>query len=178
MKATIAGAFLFEAEEPELRRAIESANSDGPCVEYVGFVGGDSKQQLLEESDCMCFPTYYSAEGQPVSLLEAMAFDLQIVTTRWRAIPEMLDYDRTGFCTPRDANSVASALLEVAAKGAEHCCLLSFFDSLGNGCQAQHMSQIDQSSHDCFGGVRLVHRLHEGSVDFDRVNRKLAQIAQ
>ena len=110
VRGVIAGAFLFPHEEAELKEAIARANESEPCVEYAGFVGGEMKQRLLEESDCMCFPTYYSAEGQPVSLLEAMAFGLQIVTTRWRAIPELLPPDYPGFVPAKSPEAVATAL--------------------------------------------------------------------
>ena len=113
IQATIAGAFLFPEEEPEFHAAINEANQEEKCVEYAGFVSGDAKQHFLLESDCLCFPTFYSAEGQPVSLIEAMAFGLQIVTTRWRAIPDMLPADHPGFCIPQSAEDVSAKLLEV-----------------------------------------------------------------
>ena len=81
-------------------------------------MSGETKQRLLIESDCLCFPTYYNAEGQPVSLLEAMAYGLQIITTRWRAIPEMLPADHPGFCTPRDPADVATKLIAICAQDA------------------------------------------------------------
>ena len=118
VRATLAGAFLFPAEESELHAAIAHANAVEPCVEHAGFVSGETKQRLLMESDCLCFPTYYSAEGQPVSLLEAMAFGLQIVTTRWRAIPEMLPADHPGFCSPRAPADVAAKILAVSTHDA------------------------------------------------------------
>jgi len=111
-RLTVAGGFLRAEEKDELEAAIAKANATEPCVTYVGFVTGEEKQKLLADSDCLCQPTYYAAEGQPVSLLEAMAFGLQIVTTRWRGIPAMLPMEYGGFCEPRDAADVAKRLLE------------------------------------------------------------------
>jgi glycosyltransferase involved in cell wall biosynthesis len=118
MKLSVAGAFLYPEEEPELRELIARVNRTDECVQYVGFVNGAAKDDFLRTSDCMCFPTYYSAEGQPVSLLEAMAYGLQIVTTRWRALPELLPSDHLGFCYPRDPKDVARALLAVCVEDA------------------------------------------------------------
>ena len=118
VQATLAGAFLFPEEESELKAAIEKANAAEHCITHAGFVSGETKQRLLIESDCLCFPTYYNAEGQPVSLLEAMAYGLQIITTRWRAIPEMLPAAHPGFCTPRDPADVATKLIVICAQDA------------------------------------------------------------
>jgi glycosyltransferase involved in cell wall biosynthesis len=57
-----------------------------------------------------CFPTYYQAEGQPANLIEALAFGLPIVATRWRAIPDMLPPDYSGLVDPRSPGQIAAAL--------------------------------------------------------------------
>jgi glycosyltransferase involved in cell wall biosynthesis len=59
-------------------------------VRYLGFVSAAQKDQALREADLFCFPTYYQNENQPVNLIEAMAFGLPILTTRWRSLPELL----------------------------------------------------------------------------------------
>jgi len=78
-------AFDARIAQPDLQ------TSQGPVVKYHGFVDTETKYRLLRESDCFCFPTYYEAEGQPASLVEAMAFGLPVVTTRWRAIPDLFE---------------------------------------------------------------------------------------
>jgi glycosyltransferase involved in cell wall biosynthesis len=108
---TVAGAFFIDEEEREFRERLAAA---GAQVSYAGFVSGEEKARLLRESDAFCFPTYYPAEGQPVSLIEAMACGLAIVTTRWRAIPELLPPDHPGFVPPRSPEEIATALLRAA----------------------------------------------------------------
>ncbi len=108
---TVAGAFFTEQEEREFRECVATA---GECVRYVGFVSGEEKTRLLRESDAFCFPTYYPAEGQPVSLIEAMACGLTIVTTRWRAIPELLPAEHPSFIPPSAPADVAAALIRAA----------------------------------------------------------------
>lgn len=59
---------------------------------YVGIVKGDSKKELLQWGTCFVLPTYYIMEGQPISILEALATGNVIVTTRHAGIPDVI-YD-------------------------------------------------------------------------------------
>jgi glycosyltransferase involved in cell wall biosynthesis len=56
------------------------------AVRYAGPVHGAEKTRLFRTSHCFCLPTRYPAEGQPLVLLEAMAHDLPVAATHWRAI--------------------------------------------------------------------------------------------
>jgi glycosyltransferase involved in cell wall biosynthesis len=69
----------------------------------------------LEQADLFCYPTYYSAEGCPLVLLEAMACGLPILTTRWRSIPELLPPNYAGLIEPRRPDQVAEGLLALLA---------------------------------------------------------------
>ena len=82
-------------------------------VVYVGFVSGHAKQKVLYESDCFCFPTYYHAESFGLVILEAMAFGLPIVASRWRSIPEILPADYPGLVDPRNPHQIADALIRL-----------------------------------------------------------------
>jgi glycosyltransferase involved in cell wall biosynthesis len=92
-------------------------NDHGPSVEYRGFVSGADKARLFRESDCLCFPTYYPAESFGLVLVEAMAFGLPVVTTRWRMIPELLPKDYPGIVEPRSPEQLANALLAAMKQG-------------------------------------------------------------
>jgi glycosyltransferase involved in cell wall biosynthesis len=106
---TVAGAFASPEDAARFRQAIAGA---GSTIRHVGLVAGADKHRLLLESDCLCLPTYYGAEGQPLVLLEAMAYDLPIVATRWRAIPDTVPPGLVRFVPPRDPAALASALWE------------------------------------------------------------------
>ncbi len=63
-------------------------------VEFVGFVTGREKYKLLKETDIYILPTYH-AEGLPVSILEAMAAGLIVIT---RPIGGIVDlYEKINF---------------------------------------------------------------------------------
>jgi glycosyltransferase involved in cell wall biosynthesis len=82
-------------------------------LRHAGEVHGVEKAQLLRASHCLCLPTRHPAEGQPLVLLEAMAHDLPVVATRWRAIPATLP-PGTPLVEPGDAAGLAAALRQLA----------------------------------------------------------------
>ena len=95
---TVAGPFRDEAEKAEFARAqakVTAALSDKARQHFhlalPGFTGPPEKRQLLESADVFLFPTVYENEGLPLTIIEALAFGLPIVSTRWRAIPEIFD---------------------------------------------------------------------------------------
>jgi len=110
-RLTVAGLFPRGDDEAEFRARIAHPDLAG-AVEYVGFVEGERKSALLRSSDCLCFPTYYHAETFGLVVVEAMAAGLCIVTTRWRAIPDLLPAEYPGFVPVRDPGAVAQALIE------------------------------------------------------------------
>ena len=67
----------------------------------------------MRESDCLSFPTFYPAEGQPVNLIEAMAFGLPVLTTRWRSLPEVFPEGYAGLVDVRSPSQIATGLIEL-----------------------------------------------------------------
>ena len=115
---TVAGKFWQESERLEFddRVAQRDLNGSGcregeePVIGFRGFISGTEKDLLFRESDCFCFPTYYAMEGHPVSLVEAMAYDLPIIATRWRAVPVLFPAGYPGLVEPRSPEQIAGIL--------------------------------------------------------------------
>ena len=66
-------------------------------VNYLGVVTGGEKEIFLEESNFFILPTQYINEGQPVSIIEAMRAGSVTIASNYRAIPEMIEHNKTGF---------------------------------------------------------------------------------
>jgi glycosyltransferase involved in cell wall biosynthesis len=109
LRLLVAGTFVRPAEKQEFERMLRLPGAVG-VIEYFGFVSGDQKNQLLREADLFCFPTYYENENQPVNLIEAMAFGLPILTTRWRSLPELFPADYPGLVNVRSPEQIASVI--------------------------------------------------------------------
>ena len=110
LKLLAAGTFATNEEELEFDGLLRNPEF-ASAVDCLGFVSGLEKQRALREADLFCFPTHYSAENQPVTLIEAMAFGLPIVTTRWRSIPEMFPPGYPGLVADQSTEPIADALL-------------------------------------------------------------------
>lgn len=94
----------------EFERFVEDRGLSA-CTRYIGTVAGEAKRSVLKESDVFVLPTSYNNEGQPISILEAMWFGLPVVTTEYRAIPDMVIDGETGiFVRRNEPNTIADAL--------------------------------------------------------------------
>lgn len=86
-----AGAWLREEDRAEFLREFEREIADG-TLEVIGFASGEVKRRLFSESHFFILPTEL-AEGQPLSLIEAMASGLVPVTTRQGGIEDLFGFD-------------------------------------------------------------------------------------
>jgi glycosyltransferase involved in cell wall biosynthesis len=81
------------------------------CVLFMGGKFGDEKWAHFRRADIFCFPTHYPAESFGMVAVEAMMFELPVVSTRWRGIPDIVEDGVTGFLTSiQDPAAVADRL--------------------------------------------------------------------
>jgi len=101
-------------EENALRAETSTAGLD----DIVTFHGSQPHAVVLEwmsRCDCLALPSVTAAngdqEGIPVTLMEAMAAGLPVVSTYHSGIPELVADDETGLLVPeRDAAALAGAI--------------------------------------------------------------------
>jgi len=117
IRLTVAGEFMNQVEREEFNERLKQCDlhtADGrPLVDYVGFVSGEKKRDVFIGADCFCFPTYYYAESFGLVVVEAMAFGVPVVTSRWRSVPELFPPDYDALIEPQSPEQVAAALLRV-----------------------------------------------------------------
>lgn len=65
-------------------------------VQYHGIIGIEKKKELLKEAHFFVLPTNYINEGQPISIIEAMAYGCVILTTDFRGISDMITVYESG----------------------------------------------------------------------------------
>lgn len=93
-------------EDRELQ-LFAAANSS--CVIDLGWITGKEKSKYLSECDLFVLPTYF--EGQPVSVLEAMAYSCTILASKVGGIPQMIEDGQTGILLrPKDILSLKDGL--------------------------------------------------------------------
>lgn len=81
-------------------------------VKWLGWISGEEKKRYLEECDIFVLPTYF--EGQPVSVLEAMAAACAVVASETGGIPMMITGERNGILVePKNRDSLLAALERV-----------------------------------------------------------------
>lgn len=88
----------------------------GDGVEYLGVVRGDAKRDAFVNSNVFVFPTYYTLEGQPIAILEAMATGNVILTTKHAGIPDIFAEGVNGYYVEKKSPaSIAEKLAEVSS---------------------------------------------------------------
>jgi len=87
----------------------------GARVQFHGPVYGAEKAAFLTSAHILVLPTNYRNEGQPISIIEALAYGTVVVSTAFRAIPDLVIEGVTGRLVPfGDPARLAEVLAEIA----------------------------------------------------------------
>lgn len=106
---------LVLAGDGEMREELEAAIERMHLQDDVKITGWISGQRVCEEllaSKAMVLPSF--AEGLPVVVMEAMALQRVVVSTRIAGIPELVRHGTDGWLvTPGDVDALVDALMEL-----------------------------------------------------------------
>jgi glycosyltransferase involved in cell wall biosynthesis len=116
LKLLVAGSFVGENEKRQFDELLRQPEYE-PAAQFLGFIDEVEKQRVLHDAGLMCFPTCYLGENQPVTVIEAMAFGLPVVTTRWRSLPEMFPPGYPGLVASQNPEEIADNLIALLEWG-------------------------------------------------------------
>jgi glycosyltransferase involved in cell wall biosynthesis len=86
-----------------------------PNVRYCGEARPGSGSRLMAEYDALVLPTFFPSEGHPGVLIEAMHAGIPVISTRHRAIPELVTNGENGILVPvKDPDALAEAIKKIA----------------------------------------------------------------
>lgn len=97
------GGELSNARAYVISRGIED-------VEFTGYIREEAKNIVFGRADVYLFPTY--GEGMPISVLEAMAYGLPVITRPVGGIKDFFEEGEMGYVTESLDPGVFTALLE------------------------------------------------------------------
>lgn len=102
---------LFIGGNGDINRLKEfiAINQLSEIVSYKGWVTGSLKNELFNEADVYILPSYN--EGLPISILEAMACGLPVISTNVGGIPEII-FNKINGCvnSPGDKDAIYASL--------------------------------------------------------------------
>lgn len=105
VKAFFCGRFLVNSDQSSFKTEKEAKDDFfnkieqyglQETVKYEGVVTGEAKQRMLDKAHFFILPTKYKNEGQPISIIEAMRAGCVVITTNYRAMPEMIEDKKNG----------------------------------------------------------------------------------
>jgi glycosyltransferase involved in cell wall biosynthesis len=121
IECNFCGEFLTSYDDPELN-SIEKMKLDfhdyitqnnlSNHVNYKAQILDEEKNKILNDSHILVLPTNYSTEAQPLSIIEAISRGNVIISTNFRAIPDMVINHYNGkFVAFGDPLSIAHNIL-------------------------------------------------------------------
>lgn len=80
-------------------------------VSYIGWVTGEKKDEFLKKSSVFVLPSYH--EGMPMSILEAMSYGCNVVSTTVGGIPKVIKHCDNGLLfEPGSINMLQQLLIQ------------------------------------------------------------------
>lgn len=109
-------------------------------VSYHGLVDGHKKQEFLQKAHTLILPTTYPWEGQPLCIIEALAFSTPVITTPRGGIPEQVSDRYNGFLVEANSQQIADAVEEMWQSG-------TLYQSLSQNAQLHFQENFTQERH-------------------------------
>ena len=108
---------------------------------WHGPVEGNEKLRFLRDSHFFLLPTCYIYEAQPVSIIEALAFGLVVITTPYRTIPDMIAGNESGEFVSFDRPDEMANVVE------SHINNPGQFDAMSEASVARYRDSFSKEQH-------------------------------
>lgn len=113
----------------------------GDSVTYHGQVLGAEKQRQFEQTHVFLLPTSYPWEGQPLSIIEALAFATPVISCYHKGIPELIETDRSGvFVESQSPQAIADALVRLGANAEQ-------YQSMSHAARVHYEAHFKREAH-------------------------------
>ena len=98
--------------EEKIRQLCKAAEKEGGAI-FPGLVMEEEKIRLLVEASVLILPSYN--ENLPISIIEAMAMGLPVISTPVGGVPELIADGENGYLvSPGDTQALADRLIRLA----------------------------------------------------------------
>ena len=119
----LCGSFMDAKTETEIEvNSVETLNSYlekkglKKAVTYYGQVLGAAKAEQFKKAFLFLLPTNYPWEGQPLSIIEALAYSIPVITCQHKGIPELIQDGKNGFFVePKSPLAIANTVIKITA---------------------------------------------------------------
>lgn len=109
------GDFFSEAFEKEVRDKCRLFKVEDK-ISFPGVKIGNEKWQYFLNADVFCFPSFFESESFGNVVVEAMMFELPVIGTYWRGIPDIIDDGDTGLLIPiKNPKALAESILSLGS---------------------------------------------------------------
>lgn len=109
-----AGKF-FEKKDEDYFFNFVNSNDLSNIISYKGIINGQIKKEVLKDCDFFILMTRYPKEGQPISIIEAMANGQIILTTDHAGIPDLIkNYENGCIFTKSEEHELSNKIISLS----------------------------------------------------------------
>ncbi|HEY5587486.1 MAG TPA: glycosyltransferase [Candidatus Paceibacterota bacterium] len=120
VECVFAGMFKSSVDDEIFKSEVDASNQfhnfiynkklDKIVTYYEGLMGAKKSEAFLK-SHVFLLPSYFKFEGQPVSVLEAMAYGCVPIVTQYRMIPDMVTHETGIYVEKKSPRQIADKIM-------------------------------------------------------------------
>ncbi len=111
VEAHFAGGWMKPVDRKAFLTQVASHNLEHIVFHHGAVSDRQAMRALHRNADVLVLPTWYRNEAQPLAIIEALNAGTPVISTPYRAIPDMVANGTEGYLVPpRDPEAIAEAL--------------------------------------------------------------------